>query len=302
MADSQSTGKATERIVDCAIQDGLDWDVINLNPDPGEDRLVCIKKDDRQLSFRFLLQIKGTEDIDVKFVKKKDCFSYSFGTDHLNRWEIFDIPVVIMLCDRGSRTIYWEIVQDCLRGYTEAKRSQGTFTIHIPRKNVLDQSYKRLAIRVKKMCLQKRMLEQTCKETLDIASKYKSGELIEAKNGVIIYKKKRLEILRIYGDLYRKIANNIDELKEIISKIRFHGSLHGEFADLKVIERGPENSSSYSILEVCKYIVGFVLLAWKHKNLRILLIDNKTGNMLYNKGFWEDDIIDEEFEYLEEIY
>jgi hypothetical protein len=128
-------------------QGWVSWD---LSPDYGEDIFVRIFLSEKATPYAFFVQAKCTDNISHHYIHHDKFLSYKIGLDHLKHWEKFWEPVVLVLCDKSTGIIYWEIIEDYLKGKNLSELEQDNLTVHIPTINILnEEGIRRIALRTR---------------------------------------------------------------------------------------------------------------------------------------------------------
>ncbi|WP_406353883.1 DUF4365 domain-containing protein [Streptomyces sp. NBC_01635] len=111
------------------------WTVEVLGKDYGEDLLVRIFEDGEATPYTFYVQAKSVETLS-RFVKKKGGhLRYPVNFDHLQHWREFWDPVFLIVWDRETGAVAWDMVQEpSLPIDTSGKKAK----ILIPRANTFD--------------------------------------------------------------------------------------------------------------------------------------------------------------------
>ncbi|MEN1886345.1 DUF4365 domain-containing protein [Streptomyces mirabilis] len=110
----------------------MGWNVEILNQDYGEDLLVRIFEGEAATPYTFYVQAKSTDRI-----RKQGGgpVRYPITFDHLQHWQEFWDPVFLMLWERESGEIIWEMIQQpALPIDTSGKKAK----VLIPRSNRVD--------------------------------------------------------------------------------------------------------------------------------------------------------------------
>ncbi|MFF4143167.1 DUF4365 domain-containing protein [Streptomyces sp. NPDC001698] len=110
----------------------MGWNVEILNQDYGEDLLVRIFEGEAATPYTFYVQAKSTDRIRKQ---RGGPVRYPITFDHLQHWREFWDPVFLMLWERESGEIIWEMIQQpSLPIDTSGKKAK----VLIPRSNRVD--------------------------------------------------------------------------------------------------------------------------------------------------------------------
>lgn len=117
------------------------WAVSDIHPDYGEDLLVRIFNKETSHPLYFFVQSKGVEDLKKTKYLTEDGTSISFPieTKHIEDWQHFLEPVVLVVWDEATGKAYWQIIQDALEGYKQKEKGK-EFHIRIPVRNTLNKN------------------------------------------------------------------------------------------------------------------------------------------------------------------
>ena len=80
------------------IKEVLRWTVDRFGRDYGEDLFLRIFVDGNPTGHDFYVQLKGTDNIQQYMLKNSPSFSYSVDLACLNQWQVYQWPVVFVLC------------------------------------------------------------------------------------------------------------------------------------------------------------------------------------------------------------
>lgn len=127
----------------------IGWVENKLPRDYGEDYLVYIFDDNgsRIEGGVFLVQLKGTDEIDSYKLKQSNFFSIDIELRHLREWQSYPIPVILILWDIVLERGHWLYVQGFIdkqlkEQFDSVDETQKTLSIHIPVSQVSDFSNK----------------------------------------------------------------------------------------------------------------------------------------------------------------
>lgn len=109
-----------------------EWILRDIDPDYGIDKSLEIVEDEIVTGKEILIQLKGTETIDIH----GDHISFSIETDHLKYYLEKDLPVFLIVVDLIAEKCYWIFLQqyafDILNINNPLWVDQQTITIRIP--------------------------------------------------------------------------------------------------------------------------------------------------------------------------
>jgi hypothetical protein len=127
----------------------VDWTAEVLNKDYGEDLLVRIFEGGDPTPYSFFVQAKATDDITNYSIKGRQYLSYPFRVNHLENWDKFWEPVVLVIWDAINDVSYWEIAQSPER--PSSTRGSKERRCYIPLDNQLNnEGIARIAARTKR--------------------------------------------------------------------------------------------------------------------------------------------------------
>src|SRR5205807_337289 len=88
----------------------------------------------------FFVQSKGVIDLsESKYLSEdRTIISYPIETKHIEDWQHFLEPVVLVVWDEKTGIAYWQIIQDALEDYNQKEKGK-EFHIRIPVRNALDK-------------------------------------------------------------------------------------------------------------------------------------------------------------------
>jgi hypothetical protein len=90
----------------------LGWSTEVLDKDYGEDLLVRIFDHGNATPYTFYVQAKSVESLQRHTKKDGTYVRYPIDFEHLRHWKGFWDPVFLMLWDRESNVVFWDMVQD----------------------------------------------------------------------------------------------------------------------------------------------------------------------------------------------
>jgi hypothetical protein len=90
----------------------LGWTTEILDKDYGEDLLVRIFDQGNATPYTFYVQAKSVESLKRHTRKDGSYIRYPIDFEHLRHWNDFWDPVFLMLWDRETNVVYWDMVQD----------------------------------------------------------------------------------------------------------------------------------------------------------------------------------------------
>ncbi|MFB7223987.1 DUF4365 domain-containing protein [Streptomyces sp. NPDC056227] len=89
----------------------MGWATEELAKDYGEDLLVKIFDQGESTPYSFFVQAKSAESL-ARYTNKDNLIKYPLSLDHLKHWEDFWEPVFLMIWDKESDTVFWDMIQD----------------------------------------------------------------------------------------------------------------------------------------------------------------------------------------------
>ncbi|MFJ5059716.1 DUF4365 domain-containing protein [Streptomyces nigra] len=199
------------------------WAVEILDKDYGEDLLVRIFENEIATPYTFYVQAKSTDSL-----KKSgsECIRYPIDFDHLAHWLEFWDPVFLMLWDRASGEILWDMIQEpSLPIDMSGKKAK----LLIPRSNRLDVDGLRI-IRHKAISRHGRFRrEQQGSEALvSMLAEHLEAEIdYHPESGI-------LTIEQVDGRLGYVLFGEMEELAEQLSEV--HGTSVEAIVDLAICE------------------------------------------------------------------
>ncbi|AMC35360.1 hypothetical protein VN23_12435 [Janthinobacterium sp. B9-8] len=120
------------------------WTVEDLTEDYGEDFFVRIFEQGTATPFGFFVQSKATNSMERYLSTDATHISYPVTTKHLEHWNRFWEPIVLVIFDANTGIVYWRIIQNWMEQQSEQRlnqlRKQTTASVRIPVKNVLDDA------------------------------------------------------------------------------------------------------------------------------------------------------------------
>ncbi|MFE1432776.1 DUF4365 domain-containing protein [Streptomyces griseoaurantiacus] len=112
----------------------MGWSVEELDKDYGEDLFVRIFDEQKATPYSFFVQAKSIESL-KKYSDKDGNVKYPVKLDHMRHWKDFWEPVFLMVWDKSSNIVYWDMIQQPAIP-TDLTGKAGKF--FIPRENVLN--------------------------------------------------------------------------------------------------------------------------------------------------------------------
>lgn len=112
------------------------WTVERIRSDYGEDLFVRVFVRKKATRFSFFIQVKGTDSPEKLFLRRRDGFSFSIKSSHLEHWLSFIEPVFLVLFDAKGGSLYWTCIHE-LPFRIGLSRTKST-SVFIAREDVLD--------------------------------------------------------------------------------------------------------------------------------------------------------------------
>lgn len=128
------------------------WSSEDLNQDYGEDVLIRIFDNGTATPWSFLIQSKGTDNLERYLAKDGKNISFPIRSTHIEHWNRFWEPVVLAIYDASTEITYWEVIQTFLDSIedSDSSKPRKSISVQVPTDNLLDaEGLQRLRNRTK---------------------------------------------------------------------------------------------------------------------------------------------------------
>lgn len=213
------------------------WTAETLGKDYGEDLLVRIFDDGEATPYTFYVQAKSTETLSRYVKKGSDYVRYPIAFDHLEHWLKFSDPVFLIIWDRETGSLMWDMIQEpSLPLDTSGVKAK----ILVPRRNALDRSgLERL--RTQTVSRHKRLnREQRGSEVLlDLLSKSMNAKVdYDSQAGILVIEHHDGEMsLQLFGATL-KLMRWIAKERNTTVEEAFRQTIHSGAENILSIEAG----------------------------------------------------------------
>lgn len=100
--------------------ESVDWVVQRLRRDYGEDLFARPFENGNPTGQDFLIQLKGTDDVDQYRLRTGEWLSYPVELSNLVQWHSFTLPVIFVVWDIDNKVGYWTHIQPFIRSKLES--------------------------------------------------------------------------------------------------------------------------------------------------------------------------------------
>lgn len=116
------------------------WSSEDLDQDYGEDVLVRIFDNGITTPWSFLVQSKGTDNLERYLAKDGKNISFPIRSTHIEHWNRFWEPVVLAIYDASTEITYWEVIQTFLDSIedSDSSKPRKSISVQVPTDNLLD--------------------------------------------------------------------------------------------------------------------------------------------------------------------
>jgi hypothetical protein len=84
-----------------------------------------------------LVQVRATDHLASRERDRSDTFACSIETRHYHLWRAEQLPVLFILYHGAGKKAYWLYAQEYFHAHPPPRPQARSYTVHVPRKNVL---------------------------------------------------------------------------------------------------------------------------------------------------------------------